>query len=127
MITGQKKSTFVEKIMTVRGKVEHCLKSDPTLADDDERLVSNIWHLEALKLGKNPMTMTASDFLKLYAEKQFTSADVITRARRKVEEDMPDLRGETWEKRQGLEVNVREQINQPTSIKTSPGKGKPSI
>jgi hypothetical protein len=111
MITGQKKSTFVEKVMTVRGKVEHCLKSDPTLADDDERLVSNIWHLEALKLGKNPMTMT----------------DVITRARRKVEEDMPDLRGETWEKRQGLEVNVREQINQPTSIKTSPGKGKPSI
>lgn len=104
--------------MTVRAKVEHCLKSDPTLADDDERLVSNIWHLECLKLHKDPLTISGSDFLKLYSQKQLTSADVITRARRKVEEEIPELRGESWEKRQGLEVEVREQINSPTQVKS---------
>lgn len=100
----------MEKLHTTKEKVEHFLKADRTLADNDERLVSNIWHLEAIKLGKIPSSMTGEEFLKLYADGQLTSADVITRARRKVEEDFPDLRGETWEKRQGLETEVREQI-----------------
>jgi NifB/MoaA-like Fe-S oxidoreductase len=128
MIKGQGKSTFVQKMTTTREKIEHFLKADPSLADDDERLVSNIWHLEAIKLGHNPETITGKDFLKMYAEKQFTSADVITRARRKVEEETPELRGETWEKRQGMETEVREQINQPVKrMRHTSSTNKPSI
>jgi hypothetical protein len=126
-IQGNNRSNVVQKLNITRSKVEHFLKADRTLADNDERLVSSIWHLEVTKLGRDPKKITAEDFLRLYASGELTSADVITRARRKVEEEVPELRGITWEERQGLkEKTVREKINQPV-IEAPKGQGRMSI
>lgn len=50
-------------------------------------------------------------FLEIYAEGKLISADVITRARRKAQEENPDLRGANWGKRQVEEKEVRQHIN----------------
>jgi hypothetical protein len=46
----------------------------------------------------------------LYAENKLPQADIITRARRKVQEDFPNLRGELWEERHKSEKDVRKNI-----------------
>jgi hypothetical protein len=88
------------KLKAIIQRVEQWLEEKPDLRDSDEKLVSNIWY-DDLRL-KNIKTREGSylHFLSLYGTGQLTSADSITRARRKVQEDNPHLRGENYEKRQ---------------------------
>jgi hypothetical protein len=51
------------------------------------------------------------DFLQLYAKNQIPQADVITRARRKVQEENPELRGELYNERHQLKEEVKNNIN----------------
>jgi hypothetical protein len=51
------------------------------------------------------------DFLQLYASNQLPQADVITRARRKVQEEKPNLRGKLWNERHQLKEEVKNNIN----------------
>jgi hypothetical protein len=46
----------------------------------------------------------------MYSQGQLPTADVITRARRKVQENNPSLRGKTWEERHKEAENVRKNI-----------------
>lgn len=87
----------MSKLTNLKDKIEGLLRCHTHLRDDDMRLTANIWHYEMK--GK-------SDFLTAYANKDLTMADTITRLRRKIQEDNPDLRGTKWEERHEKEEKV---------------------
>lgn len=104
-------SSVISKLKTISEKVTHYLKIKNEYKDNDEKLVATAWFNELKDMGFDPTQMSAFSFLKLYAENRLTSADIITRARRLVQAENKELRGEAWYKRHKEEKEVREQIN----------------
>jgi hypothetical protein len=100
---------MIQKIKTMQNDVANMLRRHPELRDDDEKLVTNIWYVEMKRYG-TPETLPVTDFLALYQQKKLSSADVITRARRKVQEQYPELRGTTWEERHKQSQTIRKNI-----------------
>lgn len=98
-----------EKIRNMQERVAYMLSRYADTRDDDQKLVTNIWYIEMKAYG-NPDTMLATDFLALYQQGKLSTADLITRARRKVQEENPQLRGKNWEERHKLSNTVRNKI-----------------
>lgn len=96
----------MRKIVSSFPRVLSLLRKDSRCRDCDELLVSRIWHDEMTQIKGTDYQkqQTALDFLKLYADGEITPADSITRARRKVEELHPELRGKTYERRHNIET-----------------------
>jgi len=89
--------------------VKAALIKHPEYRDDDNRLTSYIWW-KHLKNNGIPDDIEVVDFLRLYAKNEMPQADIITRARRKVQEDNPDLRGKLWNQRHQLQNDVKNNI-----------------
>ena len=95
--------------MKTKDKVKYWLKKDESLKDDDERLCANIWAMEIQELKYE-----YKDFLELYSRKQLTFAPSIKRARAKLQEENPQYRGATYNKRQGkLQNEWRNSLGYP--------------
>jgi hypothetical protein len=90
---------MIEKIKQIQSSVGSLLHNYPQFRDDDKLLVSNIWYGQLLDLGYSPDKISAKQFLQLYSDDKLTNSDIITRARRKVQEEYPELRGKSWSKR----------------------------
>lgn len=104
--------SVLANIQATKDKVIHLLKRKAEYKDDDEKLVAAFWFNEVRDKYKNDTkAMTAYDFLDLYSRGGLTSADVITRARRKAQEENKELRGKKWAERQHEEKEVRQHIN----------------
>ena len=88
-------------------KVKALLNMSIEARDNDGYLVTNMWYKEMKEMGIDAYKIDATDFFKLYCQGKVTSADVITRARRKVQEECPELRGKNWEERHKESENVR--------------------
>ena len=82
-------------------KVKELLEDVPSLKDSDTRLTTHIWFRELEAMGLDPFKMPATDFLKLYAKEKLTLAPTIKRARAKLQEENPSLRGEKYNLRKG--------------------------
>lgn len=90
--------------------IEELLILKPELKDNDEKLVSNVL-FRFLLLGKHDAhQMSAWKFLEMYAKNELPSVDYITRIRRKVQEECPHLRGESWNKRHKKAESIRKTI-----------------
>lgn len=85
-----------KKVLKLTDKVEILLTRYPTLRDDDKLLVTNMWEIELKKMNLNPKEVPVSMFLSLYQEGKLSNAELIGRARRKVQELIPELRGKNW-------------------------------
>ena len=101
--------------MKTKEKVKYWLQKFAYLRDNDFRLCSNIWFEEFKQFDIND-DLSAKDFLKIYSLGKLTSAPSIKRARAKLQEENPELRGENyyirkgvaqdeWRKKLGYEVN----------------------
>jgi hypothetical protein len=90
---------ITKKVVSLSEKVEILLTRFPNLRDDDKLLVTKMWYFEMKKLNLEPNTAPISLFLTLYQQGQLSNADVVGRARRKVQELNPELRGNNWEER----------------------------
>lgn len=104
-------SKTTERVKTLREKVIILLTKYPELQDCDKKLVTKMWYFELKKYGVDPVTITASQFFELYQENLLTNSDVITRARRKVQEEIPELRGTKWEERHEEATDTRFDIS----------------
>jgi len=108
-------SVIVPKIKSTKDKVIRIITSvnNSKCRDNDERLVAVFWwnEIHEKKLSLNPNGLTIVDFLQMYSEGKLTSADIITRARRKAQEENPELRGSKWKERHDEEKLVRDEIN----------------
>ena len=96
----------MEKLFSVIDEVERFLTKYPVLRDDDEKLMANIWNLHIGNLedidGKEVLSMLASHELPSY--------ESISRCRRKLQEECPNLRGEKWYERHKRADNIRREI-----------------
>lgn len=77
--------------------------------DNDNQLVAWFWNLEMEKMGY-PSTMPTQTFFKLMAFGKLTSSDTITRVRRLVQEENPELRGKKYNERQAKQSMVKKDL-----------------
>jgi hypothetical protein len=101
---------MLQKIKNIQDVVKDALIRYPKYRDDDNKLVAYIWW-KNLKNNNIPEDIIAMDFLQLYAKNELPQADAITRARRKVQEENPELRGELYNERHQLKEEVKNNIN----------------
>lgn len=99
------------KILKTRETLEGLLERNPEYRDDDERLAAAFWYKQLYNAGYDLKTLSAYDLLKIYASNQLlTSADTIVRARAKLQENRPDLRGKKYNERHKDGVEVANEI-----------------
>lgn len=93
------------KISSLKEKVQNQLTNNPQTRDSNRLLVLNIW-MEQMAEVK----ISFENFCDLYLDKKLSDHDVITRASRKLQEEIPELRGEGWLERHAKEPEVKEDI-----------------
>ena len=89
-------------------KVVNLLTKHPSLRDSDERLTANIWYNHT----KNIDEIDAITLLSRFAEGKLPSYESISRCRRKIQEEKPELRGKKWAKRHSKQKIIKEQIKE---------------
>lgn len=104
---------IIIQLKKTKDRVLYYLKKYPAYRDNDERLIANYWQDQLLQNNWDPKELKAYDFLKIYAAGIFlTSADLITRARAKLEETNPEIRGKSYEERARKGKIVSQEIYQ---------------
>lgn len=100
-------------IQTISEKVKDLLIRYPKLRDDDFSLKCNFWNEEVKKkTGKNLNELTAFEYLDMFNRKKLTNGDTISRARRKMQEMFPELRGARYAERKGQrQTEVMHELN----------------
>lgn len=102
----------VNEIKELADKVKVLLQAHPHLRDSDKKLVANIWVLDVTSIHNTGIeNITSYQLLNDLAEGKLTNHDSITRARRKVQEQNPSLRGSRYEDKQKEEKDTRKHIN----------------
>jgi len=91
-------------------QVKNVLEQYEDARDNDNLLMAIIWDAQVKRLGQNIVTMNAWNFLKLHSDGKLASTESVTRARRKVQELHPELRGKNYAKRQGNQKDVKRQL-----------------
>lgn len=108
-------SKKLKQVLNLHDRVKNYLHHYEGLRDSDEKLIAFIWRDEVeRKYGNDALLkMSAYDFLKdCFIGGVISSSDSITRARRKVQENNPDLRGKLYAARQEQENKFRKGINE---------------
>ncbi len=97
-------------------RVEKILRKHPATRDNDSRLIF-MYYTKYVPLfylplddGQNYEAMDVVKFFRLLANKHITSMSSISRARRKVQESFPELRGKMYGKRQANQSKVIKEI-----------------
>lgn len=105
-------------IKKIYNRIKVLLESNSDLRESDRKLLSRVWYDDLIKLNINPDFKNATQFLVLLSEGKLTLQSSITRARRKVMEDHPSLRGLTYATRQSKEKLIKKEITTwPSNIK----------
>jgi len=102
---------ITREIKSLQEKVKVLLTKYPDMRDSDKLLVTNFWYFELRKLGIDVETKPIAEFFAVYQSGVVANADLITRARRKVQEENPDLRGDSWEERHKEASETRKTIS----------------
>jgi len=110
-----------KRIFRLIDEVEKYLRKHKVLRDSDDRLMANIWaqyigHIEFLN---------AKDILSMLSRSELPSYESISRCRRKLQEEFPELRGEKWLKRHNkTSKDVKIEIKQIKSAMNQIKKAK---
>ena len=99
-------------------KVEEILRECPDARDDDNDLIATYWRQELMvikheEVKNSVLTQREIDlFYFIVRNGMLSQADTITRARRKIQEEIPALRGEKYYKRHSATEIVKEEIKE---------------
>lgn len=99
---------MIHRLKSLQDEIHGLLKYKETYRDNDAKLIC-AFYFNRLG-GSNLETMTAMDFLHLLAGGNIPLPDNITRARRKLQEKHPELRGKNYQKRKNEADNMRNDI-----------------
>ena len=94
---------MLTSIIKVKDKVEYLLENYPIFRDDDNKLIARIWHSESNAVDKK-------GFLLDFGNGKYSSPEAIRRARQKLQEHNPHLRGKLYSKRHGNGKTVKSGI-----------------
>lgn len=96
----------VFNLSEIATKVHSILTMNPESRDDDRFLMALVWAQEF-----NDDCFQYDDFLRSFMEGKLSHPESITRSRRKLQEKYPNLRGERWDIRHGLESVMVNELN----------------
>jgi len=97
------------KLKKTKDKVKLLLEQHPHLRDSDSKLISSFWYFE---LGDSINNIKAVEMLKLYCDGALSCPESIRRCRAKIQEQEPELRGESYYKRNRMNYEVKYHIKQ---------------
>ena len=95
---------------TIFTSVKKLLAESPRYRDNDKLLIARIWWEEMKSKGIDPEKATARQLMDLMVDDRVTQPDTIKRARRKVQEHFPNLRGIIRTHRMQKQNKVKESI-----------------
>ena len=96
--------------MDIKKTVIELLTQYSDFKDNDQQLVAWFWKLEMEAHGYPASSTQTQTFFKLMAFGKLTSADTITRVRRLVQEETPELRGKKYNERQAKQSQVKKDL-----------------
>ena len=101
------------KISSVLNTVKAMLTEYPHLRDDDQKLMANMWYKTICYDidGYNAGEMSAFDLLQMLSDRRLPSYESISRCRRKLQEEFPDLRGDKYEDRHAYQKEIINDLN----------------
>lgn len=99
-----------KKVQAVMPTVKSLIEEMPSLADNNKRLIANLWYQELKRMGITKIYPDVKEILSLVV-KALPSAESIARASRKLQMDNPELQGKEWKKRQAHSKVYRKNIN----------------
>jgi len=100
------------KILPLKNRVAHYLKTAEPTRDNNGLLIGYIWHDELVFNKIVPDGITAlSLFKKLaYNKDLLSSSEAITRCSRKLQEENVWLRGKLWDKRHARQAKIKKEL-----------------
>ena len=98
----------------MQDKVKHILLTKRHCRDSDVYLLYEIWTDELTKMNLNIKNMYLVPILKMWERKELSHPSAIMRARRKVQEEHPNTRGNLWEKRHKEQKQVKKDLGYNT-------------
>jgi len=88
-------------VKTNKELIIELLSEVPELRDDDYQLISLIWESQAFDVtGDYGSNISALQFFSDFAKGKYSHPESIRRARAKIQEQMPELRGGKYNERQ---------------------------
>jgi hypothetical protein len=96
--------------MDIKKTVIELLTQYSDFKDNDQQLVAWFWKLEMEAHGYPASNTTTQTFFKLMAFGKLTSSDTITRVRRLIQEETPELRGKKYNERQAKQSIVKKDL-----------------
>ena len=90
--------------------VSNLLTNHQRLRDDDCKLIVNVWMKELRKTKDQLQKMSGLEVLELVSRGAVTKPESITRARRKLQEEYPHLRGFSYVRRHQKAEETRKTI-----------------
>ena len=98
-------------------KVKDILIKYPQTQDSDSELIALFWWEELANNSQGIDRDNFKIFLRCFREGALTMPDTITRVRRKLQEEIPSLRGANYEKRHAATKIVKEEIKEIPEMK----------
>ena len=96
----------MKKLFSMIDEIKKLLTKYPSLRDNDDKLMANIWCNRIDNLD----TTTATTVLTMLAGRKLPSYESISRCRRKIQETKPHLRGEKWIERHKRAKTIKKEI-----------------
>jgi predicted aminopeptidase len=93
-----------------KDRVKDLLLRNPVLRDDDNKLIATFWFHELSNQGFEVKDRSAFDMLTMMSKGELTNMQSISRARRKIQELNPELRGDTYKPKQENQSNIVEEL-----------------
>ena len=98
----------MKKLFSVMNEVEKMLLRYPSLRDNDERLMANLWYKF---IGDDTLTYTSGfNVLSMLSKGKLPSYESVSRCRRKIQQTNPELRGEKWTARHKRAKTIKKEI-----------------
>lgn len=102
------------KIKQIAKRVESLLRRSKACRDSDQRVIASIWRTELEASGYDIHEISGFRLLEIMVEESILpSHESIRRARQKLQEKYPELRGESYKARvEKLEPETRKEIRE---------------
>ena len=98
----------------MQDKVKHILLTKRHCRDSDVYLLYEIWAMELAKMNLDIKNMHLVPILKMWENKEISHPSAIMRARRKIQEEHPETRGNLWKERHKEQEQVKEDLGYNT-------------
>ena len=100
------------KIISISKTVKRLLVNRPKTREDDNLLILKVWCIQNPALRTN-VNFTFTQFGIEFIKKEYASTESIRRARAKLQEEFPELRGNNYKNRQDHQESVKEDLRSP--------------